>query len=403
MTANRLFVCFCLLLLMALTASAQTAEPCGSNPFGLQADIEHGIASGLCQAVYESDLESRNAVKRLKSVLRSNPGADDAYQAHSSLYYLYMRRSKYRLAAHQLEQMLADKPDGPDVLSDISMVQTLAQFHDLSVSRRKSSTLQGNWTDGLLHIPISINGLPGAYIVDTGASVSAMSQSEAKRLGLKLTNSSSRLTDGAGLQTSAVQVADVADLQIGQIHLHHAHFLVLPDTVRPFVRFPENERGILGIPLLIALRSFRVNPDATVTLEPGANEHNAHSANLAFSALIPVTQVSFGGASLVFTLDMGAIITVLQSGFAKRYPEIVQQGTRDQYASTGVGGTSVIQSSVVRDLLLIFGRPVTLHTARVLLSDHKIVNGWADGNLGFDSVRQVLPITIDFERMRVSF
>lgn len=403
MTANRILIGLSLLLTMALAASAQAAQPCSSNPFLLRTAIQHGTASSLCRAVYSSDLESKNAVARLQAVLRNHPEADDAHQAHFSLYCLYMRRAKYQLAARQLEQILADKPHDPEALSDISMVQALAQFHDLSVSRRKFSTLQGNWADGLLHIPISINGLPGTYIVDTGAGVSAMSQSEAKRLGLKLTSSNSKLIDGAGLQSSAVQVTDVADLQVGQIHLHHARFLVLPDTVRPFFRLPENERGVIGIPLLIALRSFRVNPDATVMLELGERERSDHSADLAFSTLIPVTQASFRGATLAFTLDMGATITVLKSGFAKRYPEIVQQGTRDQYASTGVGGTTKIQSSVVRDLPLVFGRPVILHPATVLLSDRQIANSWADGNLGFDSIRQVLPVTIDFGRMRVSF
>jgi hypothetical protein len=54
--------------------------------------------------------------------------------------------------------------------------------------------------------------------------------------------------------------------------------------------------------------------------------------------------------------------------------DFVQQGTADQYASTGVGGTRKGQPSVVRDLPLVFGRPVILHKATFLLSDHQIAN-----------------------------
>lgn len=388
---------------MASGVYAQAGKTCSQDPFAIRAAIEQGTVSRLCGAVYQADLDSKRAVQQLQAILAGNPGADDEYEARSSLFNLYMREGKYPRAVFQLDRILAEKPNDAEMLSDESLVRALARFDDLSVSKRKISSIQGQWADGLLHIPISINGLDATYIVDSAAGISSMSQSEATRLGLKTIQSNSRVTDGGGLQTTAVQVTDVADLQVGAIHLHHVRFVILPDTVRPFVRLPENERGIMGLPPLIALQTFRLAQDATLTVEPPPPSGDVVRVNLAFSSDVPVTELRVGSTALSFELDTGAIQTLLYSEFAKRFPEIARGGDSEMHSVTGVGGSRDIPSSVVSDLHLFFGRPVTLRAGTILLSDQNVANAWASGKVGFDLVRQALPMTIDFRRMQITF
>jgi hypothetical protein len=46
---------------------------------------------------------------------------------------------------------------------------------------------------------------------------------------------------------------------------------------------------------------------------------------------------------------------------------------------------------------------VSLIPATIFLSDGKIAQVWAAGNLGFDLMQKALPLTIDFSHMRVEF
>src|ERR1035441_1861802 len=96
------------------------------------------------------------------------------------------------------------------------------------------------------------NGIAGSYIVDSGANISALSQSEAGRLGLNISHTASRASDISGISIGA-QVTEISDLWVGKTHLKHVAFLVYPDSSEPFSYLPDAHKGVLGIPVLIAL------------------------------------------------------------------------------------------------------------------------------------------------------
>jgi Aspartyl protease len=290
-------------------AAPQALDACSRDPFVLKKVVASGTASTFCTGVLSADEQNARAAEReLRAVIKREPRSEDAYQAHSNLFSMYFRQGQYRLADKELGQMLSEKPGQPDTLAIQSLVRALSEIPDLRVYARKTSRIQSEHSDGNLHIPISINGGLATYIVDTGANLSMMSESEARRLGLTVKSSSSSLTGIGGAQTDAAKVTDASDLMIGQTHIRNAAFVVLPDEEEPFVDLPEEQRGILGLPFLMALGSFRIDPNGTVTIAPHEKAEPANSASLAFVDLNPVTQVGFAGQTLTFTLDTGAIV-----------------------------------------------------------------------------------------------
>jgi predicted aspartyl protease len=388
----------------ALSASPQSSDQCIRDPFALKTAVSSGTASAFCAAVLAADEQSEKLTKReLSLVIRRNPGSEDSYQAHSNLFSMYFREGQYRRADKELDQMLAEKPGKPDTLAVRSLVQALSRMRRMSVSARKASSIRSEQSDGNLHIPITINSRPATYIVDTGANVSLMSESEATRLGLTVANSSSTLTDISGAQTGTANVTDARDLTIGRTRIRNVAFIVLPDSQEPFVDLPEEQRGILGLPVLMALGSFRIDRNGIVTIAPPERETSPSSSPLAFVDLNPVTQVGFAGQTLTFTFDTGATSTTLNPAFGRLFPATVKEGTIKSHKLTGLGGSTEQISSVVPSLTFEFGRHVNLISATVFLSDGNISQVWAAGNLGFDLMQQALPMTIDFTHMRIEF
>ena len=97
--------------------------------------------------------------------------------------------------------------------------------------------------------PVNVNGFfGGGLILDTGANLSVLCESEAKRLGLKLRETTIKLSDGSGLPSTA-RVAVASDLWIGGVDLKQVAFAVAPDpNFGPFADLPANRKGSDDIP-----------------------------------------------------------------------------------------------------------------------------------------------------------
>jgi predicted aspartyl protease len=102
-------------------------------------------------------------------------------------------------------------------------------------------------------LPFSINGVHATYRFDTGAELSVLTESEAKRFGLRAHPASVQVGDVTGTQVNTrIAVAD--ELSIGSIRIRRVAFLVLPDNQPPFNDQSPGSRGLIGIPVLLGAR-----------------------------------------------------------------------------------------------------------------------------------------------------
>lgn len=158
--------------------------------------------------------------KKLASVIKSRPQSDEALQAHRLLTYAYLRQGKYRESLAHADAVLALKPGDSDVQGDRPLLDLLSEFPEQVVEHRDSTTLQLQEAG----LPISINGVRATYWFDTGANVSAISEKEAKRYGLRVLAAPVKIGDVTGTEfDSRVAVAD--EVLIGSIRLKHVAFL----------------------------------------------------------------------------------------------------------------------------------------------------------------------------------
>jgi hypothetical protein len=339
--------------------------------------------------------------KKSNAVVKSEPRSEHAYAAHSLLAALYFRYGQYRKALSQVDEMLALKPDDPDAKNTRLLLAALSSSPDQSIAKRHSSRLRLHHEGADLGVPLSINGTPATYTFDTGANLSLLSESEAKHLNLTVRNVESKLEVVTGAQVSfRVAVAD--ELVVGAFRLKHVAFLVFPDDQPPFDDLPPGERGVIGIPVLLAFQSFSWGSDGS--FEISAPFQRLLHSDLCFDEQNPVAEVQFENSRLSFYLDTGAAHTRLYPPFAAAFPQVVNdQGKKESEKVTGVGNSAQVESRTLPQLQLhIGGFPTVLRPAHVLLVQTTAGSRFFDGNLGMDLLTQSRRTTVDLKSMTLT-
>ena len=375
----------------------------GHHWFALRNLVMRGKISGFYRGAVECAFNRPKAAREdLATVIRNAPHSADAYEAHSMLAGMYLRSGQFREALAEVDAMLAERPDAEDAKNVRPLFSALSQFPDQRVVQKQISTVAMLIKDGNLFVPLKINGTRASYIVDTGFSTSAVSESEAVRLGLSIHDIGTKTDSMTGAPVS-VRVAVADNLNIGHVQLANVAFLVYPDKQPPFDELPAGERGILGMPVLLALETIRWTPDATFTAGWPTRTGGMEKANLSFEGAFPVVQIGFRHSVLDFTVDTGAQNTELYQAFANTFSDLVKSGKRESHKLTGVGGSANVDSVILPSVTLrIGGHDVLLRPAHVLLQKSSGTSGMFESNLGMDLLNQARTITLNFQSMTLT-
>ncbi|MGA8732856.1 MAG: aspartyl protease family protein [Terriglobales bacterium] len=329
-------------------------------------------------------------------MIKSAPNSTDARQARSTLAAVAFRRGRYRDALSQVDAMLKANPE--DAVKDARpLVAALARLPDQSVSKRKSSKVPLHAWGEDLAIPFTINGRPATYAFDTGNFAVTVSLSEAKRLGLRVYQTDTNVK----VNGVSVQVAIADRFAVGNFRFKGVAFIVFPDNQEPFSDMPEGERGIVGLPTLLAFRNFSWGSDGT--FEFGSrNPSSVSEPNLAFNEQFVMAQVEFRKTKLTLGLDTGSETSSLEPRFAKTFADLVKQyGKKDLEKSDEIGSKRKIDSISLAEVeLTIGGFPVALRPAHIFLDGS--AGGCSYGTLGMDLMKQSRRTTIDFESMTLA-
>ena len=341
--------------------------------------------------------------KKLVSVIRSSPSSEQAREAHLILISTYLRIGRYREVLPELDQMLEAHPDDLEVKQARKNLATL-NLQNQTVSKRSFSQVIARPQGGNLAIAVSINGRPANYIVDTGSLSSVLSESEAQRLGMTILNLGETSASINGLP---FRVAVANTLALGNFHLRHVAFLVFPDKEQPFVELPEGERGIIGLPVLLAFRTLSWTSGGTFEIAPKLHQHGPHSDlafNGSYNGQVPVTEMQFQDTTLTFMLDLGAETTDLYQHFAHHFPRMVSElGSRKLKTLNTIGRTENLDSITIPQIeFRLAGFPVKLGPAHILGPEVGGDSRFSDGNLGMDLLKQSKRVTVDFNAMTLT-
>jgi tetratricopeptide (TPR) repeat protein len=403
-SSMRLRQCIPLLLLFfaSSTLFAAGADLCDAHDWFSHATAKTGDRTALlCAGAADASFDRRHsAIQKLHRVIRLDSKGDQAYRAHEILYSLFFRAGQYREALREMDAMLAINPRAEDVLGDRPLILGLSQYPDQSDKAKPSVLASSALNDGYPHFPVKVNGKNALWSMDTGADISVMADAEAQALGLTVRPVNTKEQDISGT-SFAIKITQVDDLLIGNCHLRHVSFIVLPHTQPPFDDMPTDQQALLGIQVLRALGSIRIGKQEQVEVGVKADRSGKWTP-IAFDQAIPVVQLQFENSPLNFTFDSGAQHTTLNPPFASAFPRTVELGEKEQHTLTGVGGSTKQDAIEIPHLTFtLANKDIQLSPATVLLQKTTGTSAWAAGNFGFDLLRQTEPFTIDFRAMRL--
>ncbi|MGD1071527.1 MAG: retropepsin-like aspartic protease [Bryobacteraceae bacterium] len=349
---------------------------------------------GVVAAVFGED---RRAEEILHSVIASAPQSDEAYDAYEWLAHLYLRTGRYRRYIAVLEARWAAFPNKSELKNEQTATAGFRGLPDQSVGMRRPSTLHHE--PGSIFIPISINRVPATYFFDTGAWVNCMSESEARRLGLTIHDAEGGLNTATGVKVG-FRTAVASEVTVGGIHLRNVSFAVLRDDQEPWSDLPAGRRGLIGIPIILGLRTLRWSEDGTVEVGMKPASRDTGASNLFFDDDHLVVAGEAGQRKIFATLDTGGETTDLYEGFARQFADLTATGRKDTTEVRGVGHAESFDSITLPELRLQLGRvDVALRPAHVLLK--QIGAQCCVGNFGLDLLLQGRAFAIDFGAMRL--
>ena len=250
---------------------------------------------------------------------------------------------------------------------------------------------------GLKNLKVSANCDTLNFIFDTGANLSTTSQSVAERLKMKIIPVDIEVEAITGTKVLA-QLAVCDQLTMGNIDMYHVIFLVLPDESLSFPQINYQIYGILGFPLIEALKEIQITKDDDFIV-PKERSAFSGSSNMAMNGLTPLIYID----GMHFTFDTGADNTMLYHSFyLENHDEITKHYQPEKISFGGAGGKVEFDGYVIRHTFSILGKDAVLEDIQVLKEkikkDEKVY-----GNIGQDLIQQFNTMTLNFDQMFIKF
>jgi len=361
----------------------------------LKARSAPALYRGVVAAVFNDD---RRAEHLLQSVITSAPRSGEAYEAYEWLAHIYFRTGRYQRFIADMEARWNAFPNKRELKNEQSAAAGFRGLPDQLTGKFRPSILHHE-PDGIF-IPVSINKTAATYFFDTGAWVNCMSESEAKRLGLAIHGTSGTLNTGTAVRVG-FRAAVAPEVVVGDVHFNNVSFAVFPDDQEPWSDLPVGRRGLIGIPIVLGLRSLRWTHDGAVEIGMKSASADVRGSNLLFDDDHLVLEAELGQRKILATLDTGAQTTDLYENFAKAFASLVNEaGMKDSTEVRGVSHAETFESMTLPELKLNVGHlDVMLRPAHVLLK--QIGAKCCIGNFGMDLLKQGRAFKIDFTTMRL--
>lgn len=320
--------------------------------------------------------------------------------------YLYLYQ--YRKATLVYEQILnkyskiLDSADVANYKNVKNLFGTFANIEPQKIHKQKNVLLKA-YRNKFNHLmtPVKVDTTTEDFIFDTGANLSTISESQAKKMKLKTFEQSVDI--GSSTQKEIQSKLAVADsLYVGEILFENVLFIVMPDDQLTFPQINYAIKGIIGFPVIHQLGEVHLNKDGKIFIP--RNTTKKSEQNMFFEGLNPVVKVISESDTLLFTFDTGAAHTELSFKYYNEHKaDIEKKGEMQTNERGGAGGKVAVKEYILSGFPLAIGTHKTsLDKIPVTLEEYGF-NKYFDGNLGQDVFVKFNSLIINFENMYIDF
>jgi len=322
----------------------------------------------------------------------------------SNYLFLY----EYKKAAEIYTEILTtykkvlDSTDLENYKNTKNLFGTFSNVSPQKMHKKKDVTLK-SYRNKFNHLmtPVKVGATNDEFIFDTGANLSTISESQAKKMKLKLFE---QIVDiGSSTQKDVQSKLALADsLYVGDILFENVLFIVMPDSQLTFPQINYAIKGIIGFPVINQLGEVHLHKNGKIFIPKVASKKT--QKNMFFEGLNPVVRLSSKSDTLLFTFDTGARNTELSFKYYKDHKsDVEKKGITQKNQRSGVGGEVEVKEYMLSNFQILIGQHKTsLDKIPVTLEEYGF-NKYFDGNLGQDVFLKFNTLTINFEYMDIDF
>ncbi len=270
--------------------------------------------------------------------------------------------------------------------------QTIERNEDLDIKFKRDMV-------SLIRIPVCINGRTDNFILDTGANLSTLSESEAKKMGVKIMDINFAVTSSS---RSAVQskLGVANKIEIGNVIFRNVVFIILPDKSLKFLGGLYKIKGIIGLPVIAQLGEIQIHKNNH--LSSSLNQTESDLRNLGLYGNTPFANVNIYGSFHPYIFDTGAATGILGEKFYSTYSDSLKNIESSSGHVGGAGGVQKISILKINHLHYEFGnqKGILKHSILQIEGTADAFNGYY-GIIGEDIFTQWDVMIINFEQMFV--
>jgi hypothetical protein len=314
---------------------------------------------------------------------------------------------EYQAAYEHTRQLLSDfgpqltKDDKEDAENSIIIWKNLVGVQKQQTLIQKDTRITtARDMAGLMTIPVAFGTYQDAYVFDTGANISVITESNAKKAQLQIVGDTFQVDAITGIKIKA-RTGVCPELKMGDLVVRNVVFLVFPDSALSFAGGKYTISGIIGFPVIASMNEVRINKAGYIDIPVKSTVMPVH--NFGLDGLTPVVNLDYKGTMLPFTFDTGAQVTQLNRSFYDLYkPEIQGQGVASEIKMGGAGGANSLKGYNLPTVSFkLYDKIINLANIHVKISTLVSKDNYYFGNLGQDAFNKFNELLINFEHMYV--
>ena len=281
--------------------------------------------------------------------------------------------------------------------------QTLADNHigkqKIHLTKDVELAIHHNQFNHLM-LPVKINSKHDDFIFDTGAMMSTIPESNAKRLGLTIYETDIQVGTSTDIEIrTKLGVAD--SLYLGDLLVENVVFLVTQDKDLYIEKYDYLLPGIIGFPVMTQLEEIRLGKQSVVIPHtPSVRDFS----NLYMNEGRPIVLLMNENDTLRMAMDTGANNSELSYKYFKEHEKrILSEGVLKESSRGGAGG--IIDSKTYEIPLFeyqIGSKKGILDQISINTTEYPFIKN-LDGNLGQDIFTYFDVMILNFKTMFIDF
>ena len=369
--------------------------------FGLRSAMPRRDTAAFYRGVAAAAFQDLPAAERyLRAAIASGLDRERLYSAHHTLAEIYLRNGLY---AKSVAEGRATWESRPPSASEKSLLALMVNLADQTVARRQAASVRySTWEGGEIAAPVIINGKQASYALDSDSNLQVICDSEAKRLGLEEVKGDLAILGVTGTAAPGARMAVARSFVIGNTELRNVAFVVLRDDQEPFAGLSGDSRGVIGLPVLLAVGTFRWNREKRLDIGFPSPRRAANGVELGFDGSDPIAAVEIEGHPFSVLLDTGNEKSAGWARLGQEFPELLRNAKKGTEDLLGYSGLGSIEAMIVPELRWKIGTfAVTERDTPVFLQTIPTAGRYY-GRLGIDLLQLAREVTLDFRAMRLT-